>query len=134
MTRPISAPNSLVGELLQRSRPIPITALRGSKTAPTIVKHGAFPDAAFLVVMKPGFYTGSNLTGDLVTELPGSHGGHGFSPEFPEMRAAFFISGRGIARGRDLGLIDMRQIAPSLAQLLGVPLPTATAARLRLHP
>jgi hypothetical protein len=83
--------------------------------------------------MKPGYYTGGNLTGDLVTEFPGTHGGHGFSPDFPEMRASFFISGPGIARGRDLGIIDMRQIAPSLAQLLGVSLPTARAKSLRLR-
>jgi len=35
------------------------------------------------------------------------------------MNAAFFISGSGIARGRDLGIIDMRQIAPTLAHILG---------------
>jgi hypothetical protein len=58
----------------------------------------------------------------LVIELPAGHGGHGFSPEFPEMNAAFFIAGAGIARGRDLGVIDMRQIAPTLAQILGTGL------------
>jgi hypothetical protein len=42
------------------------------------------------------------------------------------MRAAFFIVGAGIARGRDLGVIDMRQIAPTLAQLLGVSLSDGT--------
>jgi hypothetical protein len=38
------------------------------------------------------------------------------------MNAAFFIAGAGIARGRDLGTIDMRQIAPTLAQILGARL------------
>jgi hypothetical protein len=87
-----------------------------------IEQHGAFPDAAFLVVMKPGFYAAASLSGELVIELPAGHGGHGFSPEFPEMNAAFFIAGAGIARGRDLGVIDMRQIAPTLAQILGTGL------------
>ena len=32
------------------------------------------------------------------------------------MRASFFLRGKGIAAGRDLGVIDMRQIAPTLAR------------------
>jgi hypothetical protein len=41
------------------------------------------------------------------------------------MRASFFMAGFRIARHRDLGVIDMRQIAPTVAKLLGVRLPTA---------
>ncbi len=99
-----------------------------------MAERGGFPDAAFVVVLKPGYYTGTNLRGDLVTEFHEPHGGHGFSPEFPEMRAAFFASGTGIAAHRDLGLIDMRQIAPTVAALLGVPMPTAKADPLHLAP
>ena len=32
---------------------------------------------------------------------------------------------KGVAHGKDLGVIDMRQIAPTLAHILGVALPTA---------
>jgi hypothetical protein len=46
------------------------------------------------------------------------------------MRASFFIMGKGIAEGRDLGVIDMRQIAPTLASVLGVNLPSAKAEKL----
>jgi len=97
-----------------------------------IAQRGAFPDASFLVVMKPGFYVGSNTTGDLVTDLVG-HGGHGFAPTYPEMRSALFVAGRGIARHRDLGLIDMRQIAPTVATLLEVPMPSAKAKPLAVR-
>jgi len=41
------------------------------------------------------------------------------------MRSAFFILGQGIASGKNLGLIDMRQIAPTLASILSVELPSA---------
>lgn len=123
----------LVGELLRTLAADPNNGIATIEGRDAIRQRGAFPGAAFLVVMKPGFYAGGNLTGELVSKLPGTHGGHGFSPEVPEMRASFFISGPGIARGRDLGIIDMRQIAPSLAQLLGVPLPTARAAPLHLQ-
>ena len=108
-----------VGELLQSLAADPNNGIARIDGHAEIERHGAFPGAAFLVVMKPGFYAAASLNGELVSELPAGHGGHGFSPEFPEMNAAFFIAGAGIARGRDLGVIDMRQIAPTLAQILG---------------
>jgi hypothetical protein len=41
------------------------------------------------------------------------------------MRSSLFILGEGVAQGRNLGTIDMRQIAPTVANILGVKLPTA---------
>jgi predicted AlkP superfamily pyrophosphatase or phosphodiesterase len=84
--------------------------------------------------MKPGYYLSDDPLDNLLTELTGTHGTHGYSPELPEMRAAFFIAGAGIAHNRDLGLIDMRQIAPTVAQVLKVSLPSAKAAVLPIHP
>jgi len=98
-----------------------------------IKQRGGFPDAAFLIVMKPGFYVTADPSGELVTELKGTPGSHGFSPQFPEMRAAFFAMGTGIARHRDLRVIDMRQIAPTVAQLLNVKLPAAGLAPLAVR-
>jgi len=49
------------------------------------------------------------------------------------MNSSFFIAGPGIAAGRDLGQIDMRDIAPTLAALLGVTLPSAEGHRLALR-
>jgi predicted AlkP superfamily pyrophosphatase or phosphodiesterase len=99
-----------------------------------IRKRGAFPGAAFLVVLKPGYYTGNAITGSLVTPIPGNRGSHGFSPEYPEMRSSFFALGAGIAHHRDLGLVDMRQIAPTVAGILRVPMPTAKATPLHVAP
>jgi predicted AlkP superfamily pyrophosphatase or phosphodiesterase len=97
-------------------------------------KRGAFPDAAFLVVFKPGYYAGTAISGSLITPIPGTRGSHGFSPEFPEMRASFFAVGAGIAHHRDLGLVDMRQIAPTVAGILHVAMPTAKATPLHVAP
>jgi predicted AlkP superfamily pyrophosphatase or phosphodiesterase len=98
-----------------------------------IKRRGAFPDAAFLVVLQPGYYTGSGINGNLVTEIPTTKGSHGFSPEYPEMRSSFFAVGAGIARHRDLGLVDMRQIAPTVAKILKVQMPTAKATPLHVE-
>jgi hypothetical protein len=43
------------------------------------------------------------------------------------MRAAFFMAGTGIAQHRNLGVIDMRQIAPTVANVLNVTLPSANS-------
>jgi len=97
-------------------------------------KRGTFPDAAYLVVLKPGYYLGAATSGDLVTVIPTVRGSHGFSPEYPEMRASFFAVGKGIARHRDLGVVDMRQIAPTVAKILKVKMPTAKEKPLHVEP
>jgi predicted AlkP superfamily pyrophosphatase or phosphodiesterase len=90
-----------------------------------IRKLGGFPDAAYLVTLKAGYVTGTAMTGALVTDIPPA-GTHGFDPiAVPEMRSSFFAAGKGVTQGKDLGLIDMRQIAPTIGGLLGVSLPDA---------
>jgi hypothetical protein len=84
--------------------------------------------------LKQGYYTGTATTGSLITPIEGTRGSHGFSPEFAEMHSSFLAMGAGIARHRDLGTIDMRQIAPTVAGILHAPLPLAKATPLGLKP
>lgn len=84
-------------------------------------KRGGYPNASFFVSLKPGWRTGASLTGPVVAKVkPG--GTHGQMPDVPELRAAFFAVGPGIPAGRDLGLIDMRDVAPTLAKEAGLSL------------
>jgi predicted AlkP superfamily pyrophosphatase or phosphodiesterase len=122
-----------VRELLRNLQADPLNGVAEILEGDAIKQRGAFPDAAFLVVMKLGYYAVADAASPLVSDIPGTLGSHGFAPEYPEMRAAFFISGAEIAHQRDLGLIDMRQIAPTVAQLLKVRLPSATLAPLNVH-
>jgi hypothetical protein len=50
------------------------------------------------------------------------------------MRASFFAVGAGVAHHRDLGVVDMRQIAPTVAGILRVSMPTAMAMPLHVAP
>lgn len=85
---------------------------------------GGYAEAAFLVGLSRGFRGGSGLSGPVVRA--GKPGGtHGYLPSFPEMDSSFFVAGKGIPRGLDLGRIDMRDIAPTLAGILGVALTSA---------
>ena len=57
---------------------------------------------------------------------------HGYLPDRPEMRSAFFIVGPHIAAGHSLGEIDMRRIAPTLAHIMNLRLRDAELAALPL--
>jgi hypothetical protein len=48
------------------------------------------------------------------------------------MRSTFLLMGPGVPKGDDLGVIDMRTIAPTLAEILGVTLSGAELAALSL--
>jgi len=84
-----------------------------------------FTTAAFIVDLKPGFKTSSALTGAVVRRAAAPGGTHGYLPGPHDMESAFFVVGEGIAPGVNLGAIDMRDIAPTLAARLGVTLPRA---------
>lgn len=81
---------------------------------------GGFPNAQWLIEFAPGFYLGAELQGELLS-VAGSKGTHGYMPERAEMHAALFVSGQGVKRAQ-LGIVDMRQLAPTLARILGVHL------------
>jgi hypothetical protein len=56
---------------------------------------------------------------------PGTHlGVSGFWPTRPGYRSVFMISGEGVP-ARRIGEIDLLQIAPTLADVIGVALPQA---------
>ncbi|MEI9978485.1 MAG: ectonucleotide pyrophosphatase/phosphodiesterase [Edaphobacter sp.] len=98
-----------------------------------LVKQGGYPNAAFLVDFKPGWSGAGGFYGAAVRDAP-STGTHGYLPEHPEMRSTFMVMGAGVAKGRDLGLIDMRQIAPSVASMLGIKLPAALQQPVHYQP
>jgi predicted AlkP superfamily pyrophosphatase or phosphodiesterase len=87
-------------------------------------KLGGFPNAAFVLGAKPGYAFGPNLKTPLVTPTSGG-GTHGYLPSQPAMNAAFFITGPRVPAGKNLGLIDMRDVAPTIAARLGLTLARA---------
>jgi predicted AlkP superfamily pyrophosphatase or phosphodiesterase len=113
-----------VRTVLERAKADPNNGIETILTHHEIVARGGFPKASFLVDYKDGYDPGGALSGAVVEDAP-STGMHGYLPSRPDMRSAFFIKGDGIDKGRDLGVIDMRQIAPTLARLLNIQLPDA---------
>ncbi|MBI2680976.1 MAG: alkaline phosphatase family protein [Candidatus Solibacter usitatus] len=113
-----------VAGLLKELAADPASGIAQVLDAGALHARGGFPDAEFLVDMKPGYFLGRETSGPLVTPTK-TAGMHGYLPSLPEMVSSFFIAGAGIGRGRSLGEIDMRDIAPTIATLLGVTLPAA---------
>lgn len=91
-----------------------------------------FPNAAYLISLKIGFEMAYSLSPPLITK-PSNLGMHGYVPERPEMRSSFFIVGPQVARGKSVGEIDMRRIAPTVAGILHVHLAGAELAGLALN-
>lgn len=90
-----------------------------------VAKLGGYPGASFVIAMKPGTVLRGDYVGDRIVTFPKTRGTHGYLPEVSGMNASLFIKGEGIKAGHDLGIVDMRQIAPTLAQALGVTLKDA---------
>ncbi len=124
-----------VHALLQKLAAQPENGIEDVLNAAQVAALGGVPEAAFVVTLRKGYAPGPNLSGALITEISGHHGTHGYNPQTtPEMRASFFATGTGIAHGKNIGVIDMRSVAPALAHLLDIPLPDAKQApSLDLH-
>ncbi|MGB8322738.1 MAG: alkaline phosphatase family protein [Candidatus Acidiferrum sp.] len=114
----------IVRDLLKTLTVDPANGIDRVLDADELHKRGGYPTASFFVSLKPGWRTGAALTGPVVAKIkPG--GTHGELPDLPDLRAAFFLVGPGVPAGRDLGLIDMRDIAVTLAKEAGLSLPSA---------
>jgi predicted AlkP superfamily pyrophosphatase or phosphodiesterase len=88
-----------------------------------IEARGGGREASFWVDYKIGYMAGNSYTGPLVVPSR-MRGEHGYFPDDKEMRSAFFIAGPHIKK-KNLGEIDMRDIAPTLAKIMEVPFPSA---------
>ena len=81
----------------------------------------ADPDAELMIEAAPGFCFSDRLDGLVVSNSPKDRGTHGYLPTHPGMEAMFTAVGREIAPGKSLGRISLKQIAPTLAHLMGLP-------------
>jgi predicted AlkP superfamily pyrophosphatase or phosphodiesterase len=115
-----------VGDLLARMEADPANAIAAVVGKAEIGRMGGNPEATFFVNMMPdASAAGFSGASAPLHGTPKYKGNHGYFPAAKNLRSTFMIMGKGIARGRSLGEIDMRAIAPTLAKILKVPLPDA---------
>ncbi|UPK66770.1 alkaline phosphatase family protein [Chitinophaga filiformis] len=84
---------------------------------------GADPDAALALAAMPGVTIGAGVKGAVVKAAKG--GTHGFYPDFREIQTGFVAYGAGIAKGKTVKEMDLTDIAPVIAKLLGLSFNTA---------
>ena len=115
-----------VGLLLQQLKAEPANRIAAIADPVEIKTMGGNPQASFYVNFQPNAYAGGFKGKDVPLIGPsGSKGTHGYFPTSPLMRSSFMMMGKNVAKGRNLGEIDMRSIAPTLAKIMGVSLPGA---------
>jgi len=109
--------------LLRRLATNPSNGINQVLSSSEIAANGGSPEAAFWVDMKSNFSVVSSQAPLVETTSPG--GTHGYLPSHPDLQAAFIIAGPRVRRGLDVGIIDMRSIAPTLAECMGVKFTTS---------
>lgn len=121
-------------KLLDRLAANPANGIAGVLDKAAIAKVGGNPQAAYYVNLKPGFVTDifRGASAPLIAPTP-VKGMHGYLPGPAHLEATFMVMGKGVAAGKDLGRIDMRAIAPTLATIMGGALPDAEARPIDLR-
>lgn len=119
-----AAARDTLAALLQRLSADTANGISRVVDAARLVRMGAFTEAAFAVELRDGYRLGSATIGPLVVKA-GKAGTHGYFGDTRDMRSAFLVRGPGVRPGTNLGDIDMRGIAPTLARLVGLHLPRA---------
>jgi predicted AlkP superfamily pyrophosphatase or phosphodiesterase len=89
-----------------------------------IGKREGNPQAEWYVLFKLGYQMAPEIKEPLLGPSK-MHGMHGYDADLPEMRSTFLLLGKDVPAAKSFGSIDMRDIAPTLAHILGVPLPSA---------
>lgn len=116
---------SQVRDLLAKLASDPANGIDRILESEELHKRGGYPTASFCMNLKPGWRTGATLDGPVLSKTPKVGGTHGGLPDIADLRAAFFLVGPGVPAARWLGVIDMRDVAPTLAHVAGLSLPTA---------
>ena len=91
--------------------------------------RGGFPQAAYVLVSKKGYELRDDTQGDYCRTRLTQKAQHGYSEEFPEMRASFMLAGPGISKGNIEG-VRLIDVAPTLAGLMGAALENAEGRNL----
>ncbi len=119
------------GDLLARAR----KAITGVEGINAIIEPADYPRwglplpsvndqmGVLFITPKDGYSFTAAVGEDVVVDAPeGSLGAHGYPASDPDLSALFIASGAGITPGSKLDVIDNVDVAPTLAELLGLTL------------
>jgi predicted AlkP superfamily pyrophosphatase or phosphodiesterase len=78
-----------------------------------------------ILLAKDDYAFAGAKSGPALTPIPDTRGTHGYASADPDMDAVFVAWGRGVKPGARLERISNLDVAPTIAALLGIPMPTA---------
>lgn len=90
----------------------------------TVVRKG-FPEADYVIVSKPGYEIREDIIGEYYSPTVFQKAQHGYAEELSDMRASFYMEGINIPAKNDIGELDLIDIAPTLAHIMGFSMPSA---------
>ena len=121
-----------VAKLLAELKADPRNCISEIATSNQVTEMAGNPEASFYVGFKTNAYAGVFKGAGVPLVSPsGNKGMHGYFPADYSMRSSFMMMGKNVPKGRNLGDIDMRAIAPTLARAMGLTLPDAEVAALK---
>ncbi|MBC7692898.1 MAG: alkaline phosphatase family protein [Methylotenera sp.] len=94
-------------------------------SAPKLSGLEAFPEAICAVDAAEGFSMGDGFTGELVTSIDQTRGEHGYLAQNQNLQGGFVAAGVGIPLKKIIDSMELIDIAPTLAELMHLPMPTA---------
>ena len=121
-----------VAKLLAELKADPRNCISEIATANQVTEMAGNLEASFYVGFENNAYAGAfKGAGAPLVNPSGSKGMHGYFPENDSMRSSFMMMGKNVPKGRNLGDIDMRAIAPTLARAMGLTLPDTEVPALK---
>lgn len=121
---------ALLGQVVDKLAGDPESGILEVLTSRQAAERGGFPLAEYVLVAHKGFEIRDDCVGAYRREQVTQKAQHGYSEQFPEMRASFLITGEGIECGRSLQSLRLIDIAPTLAHIMGFDLPDAEGANI----
>jgi predicted AlkP superfamily pyrophosphatase or phosphodiesterase len=95
---------------------------------PEIRALGGFARADFMIAFRLGYVASTDPAAPL-RGVSDARGMHGYLPTDPSMFATFILDGGHTPLKGNLGIVDMRDIAPTVAKVLGVKLESAATGK-----
>jgi len=119
-----SVTKQLVSTLFRETAAKPDNGIAHVWDGAEVAAKGGFPGAALVLEAAPGFVFSASADGPAIAPAS-EHGAHGYSPDQSDMLASLVLSGSGIKKGVELGVVDMTDVAPTVARLLAMELESA---------
>jgi hypothetical protein len=96
----------------------------------SFIKRG-YNKASFVVGAKPGYsFLEYAYDGEICVESY-YKGNHGYFPDRGFMDAIFMMKGAGVDRGKDIGNIELTDVASILAEMMGLVMPLAMPQKVK---